>query len=79
MHIKYCFYGLSMAALPLPSFAGSNDATSGNYQLLFCDPVTQTPILQTILPHIYENLQKVMADVALGSSSAHGFSALFQK
>lgn len=57
-------------------------ARSGNYVIRNCnagESGSMAEQLQTLLPQIYDNLQGVIADAALGTNSQHGFSALFKK
>lgn len=56
-------------------------ARSGNYFFRNCgagDPNGYAAKLQVLLPQIYNNLQAVIADAALGTSSRHGYATFFQ-
>ena len=83
MYLFNRFYWLSaFASVPSAIAAIYDDYTSsGNYQILGCgagQPNSQASKLQAILPHVYNNLQPVIADVALGTSSTHGYWAFFK-
>ena len=58
-----------------------NVVYSGHYRIVNCKPSLPNSYaseLQGLLPQIWTSLQKVLADVKLGTSSPHGFAALFK-
>jgi len=71
-------YWLLTAFITTTLAQGAEHVSSGNYQIRFCDRDNQAEKIQAYLPHIWENIQKVIADAALGISSPYGFSALFK-
>ena len=55
--------------------------SSGNYLIHRCNsgqPGSEASKLQSLLPQVYDGLLKVIADLELGSTPAHGFSTFFQ-
>ena len=55
--------------------------SSGNYLIHLCDsdlPNSYASKLQSLLPQVFNGLQKVIADLQLGAASIHGYSAFFK-
>ena len=55
--------------------------SSGNYLIHLCDsdlPNSYASKLQDLLPQVFNGLQKVIADLQLGTASLHGYSAFFK-
>ena len=56
--------------------------SSGNYLIHLCNsdlPNSYASKLQGLLPQIYDGLQKVIADLQLGTASIHGYSVFFKE
>ena len=54
---------------------------SGNYLIHLCNsdlPNSYASKLQSLLPQVFNGLQKVIADLQLGAASMHGYSAFFK-
>ena len=54
---------------------------SGNYIMYLCgsgQSKFKASRLQALLPHVWQNLQGVLADVKLGTASKHGFRSFFK-
>ena len=55
--------------------------SSGNYLIHRCNagqPGSQASKLQSLLPQVYDGIQKVIADLELGTASTHGYSTFFK-
>lgn len=55
--------------------------SSGQYLIHMCNsgqPNSEALELQRLLPQVYNGLQRVIADLKLGSASLHGYSAFFK-
>ena len=55
--------------------------SSGNYLIHLCNsgqPGSEASKLQSLLPQVYNGIQKVIADLQLGTASTHGYSAFFK-
>ena len=55
--------------------------SSGNYLIHLCNagqPGSEASKMQNLLPQVYNGLQKVIADLQLGTASTHGYSAFFK-
>lgn len=73
---------LLLFALALLHSVGAEDTvSSGNYLIHLCNsgqPDSEASKLQDLLPQVYNGLQKVIADLQLGTASTHGYSAFFK-
>lgn len=73
---------LCIFVLALMLLASTEDTvSSGNYLIHLCNsgqPGSQASELQDLLPQVYNGLQKVIADLQLGTASTHGYSAFFK-
>ena len=55
--------------------------SSGNYLIHRCNsgrPGSEASKVQSLLPQVYNGIQKVIADLQLGTASTHGYSAFFK-
>lgn len=73
---------LCIFALALLQLVGAEDTvSSGNYLIHLCksgQPGSEASKLQSLLPQVYNGLQKVITDLQLGTASPHGYSAFFK-
>ena len=80
MFVKYL--SLWFFALVLLQLISAEDTvSSGNYLIHLCNsgqPGSEASKLQNLLPLVYNGLQKVIADLQLGTASTHGYSAFFK-
>lgn len=70
-----------LALAVLQSVSAEDTVSSGNYLIAFCNsgqPGSEASKLQNLLPQVYNGLQKVIADLQLGTASTHGYSAFFK-
>lgn len=76
------FLSLRVFALALLHRVGAEDTvSSGNYLITRCNsglPGSEASKMQTLLPQLYDGLQKVIADLQLGTASTHGYSVFFK-
>lgn len=82
MFITLLLAGMFVARHTQTSAADANDTvSSGNYLIHLCgseEPNSNASYLQDLLPHIYVNLQAVIADARLGTASKRGYGAFFK-
>ena len=65
----------------LQSVIAEDTVSSGNYLIHLCNagrPNSEASKLQDVLPQVYSGLQKVIADLKLGTASSHGYSTFFK-
>ncbi|CAD6591956.1 MAG: hypothetical protein ASARMPRED_005880 [Alectoria sarmentosa] len=75
--LSLCIIALAV----LQSIRAEDTVSSGNYLITKCNsgqPDSEASKLQKLLPQVYNGLQKVIADLQLGTTSTHGYSAFFK-
>lgn len=69
------------AVVLFQSVIAEDTVSSGHYLIHMCNsgqPNSEASELQSLLPQVYNGLQKVIADLKLGSASSHGYAAFFK-
>ena len=72
-----CIFALAL----LPIASAEDTVSSGNYSIHLCNSGqldSEASKLQKLLPQVYNGLQKVVADLQLGTGSLHGYSTFFK-
>ena len=71
----------TLALAVLQPVHAEDTVSSGNYLIHRCNsgqPGSEASKLQSLLPQVYDGLQKVIADLQLGTASTHGYSTFFK-
>ena len=75
--LSQCIFALALLQ-PVTAF---DTVDSGNYLIHLCNsdlPNSYASKLQSLLPQVFNGLQKVIADLQLGTASIHGYSDFFK-
>lgn len=75
--LSLCIFSLAL----LKSIIAEDTVSSGNFLIHLCNsgqPDSEASKLQELLPQVYNGLQKVIADLQLGTASEHGYSTFFK-
>lgn len=75
--LSLCIFSLAL----LRPVSAEDTVSSGNYLIHLCNsgqPDSEASKLQKLLPQVYNGLEKVIADLQLGTASTHGYSAFFK-
>lgn len=75
--LSLCIFALVL----LRTVNAEDTVSSGNYLIHLCNsgqPGSEASKLQSLLPQVYDGLQRVIADLQPGAVSEHGYSAFFK-